>query len=186
MVWTWKPWGATRVDGLPALGTLVADDHAVWLVCGVNAIEPTSDWPGARTHELVLEARTGVPGHRSVRTSCYGAWWTYPGRFPVCSCCGEPPPCRAQVAEDTVSEDMAVMRRFETAGICPSCAQPVLASQGTVTFPENVFVPLGPPVSFHLASQRCRGAALAYERRWRECHPEREPLLGSQPNGRRG
>lgn len=186
MSWTWKPWGARRTDGLPVLGGLVAEDHVVWFVRAVTAIAPASELPGSRTHEVLLDARTGPAVSRTVATSRYGAWWTYPGRFPVCSCCGEPPPCRSQVAEDDAAEVIAVMHRFETAAVCPGCCRPVSRRQRTVTFPENVVVPLGPPVSFHLGAPRCRGAALDYERRWLEHHPGREPLLGSQPNGRRG
>lgn len=185
MTSTWTPWGAERKDGVPAPGALIAMDRAVWQATFVRAMPPDErDVLDEQRFEVTLEAMAGAMGERRVRTSCYGSWWTYPGRFPVCSCCGEPPPCRRQTAEDAAAAALEAMRRYERPGVCPTCGNAVSRRQRTVTFPENVIVPLGPPVTFHVTSARCRAGALAYERRWLEHHPWRESLVTSQPNGR--
>lgn len=163
----WKPWGAQRHDGVPVLGALVADEHRVWQVVDIRALGAGVDCPSARTHQLVLEARTGEADRRQVQTNSYGAWWTYPGRFPVCSCCGEPPPCRGYLVEVAALAELARMRRFEIGGVCPVCGEPVETGQESVSFQTNLEVPLGPPVSFHLQPSVCRRGASDYERRLR-------------------
>jgi hypothetical protein len=166
---TWVPWRAQRVDGVPAPGSLVAVGHVVWHVAAVRRLlrradAADADWPGARTHEVLLDARTGVPVDWRVETNRYSAWWTYRDGYPLCSCCQEPQPCRSRVAYDMATRGVARMRRFEVAGICPACAAAVTPAEASVSFPDNTVVPLGPPVSFHLGPARCRAAAIAYER----------------------
>lgn len=173
----WKPWGATRTDGVPAIGTLLADGHVVWHVASVADLDHHKDWPGARTHELELESRTGAVVVRRVATGPYSAWWTYPGRFPVCSCCGEPSPCRRQLAEEAVERELARMRQFETPGVCPACGEAVLPGQLAVTFPANLEVPLGPPVTYHVGSARCRISAVDYQQAWLHRYPDAHELI---------
>lgn len=185
MASTWKPWGACRVDGVPGVGALVADEHVVWQVVEVVDLSCESECPSARTHCVVLESRTGSPRRRRVPTNRYGAWWTYPGRYPVCSCCGEPAPCRAQLVEDTTRCEMARMCRFEMPGVCPACGCPVTQREEAVTFEDNLEVPLGPPVTFHLRSRGCRSAAVAYQCRWLAADPGRVPLLPGPARDRR-
>lgn len=160
----WQPWGAVRVDGVPELGAWLAADHVVWHVVAVTEWPAHSEYPGAYTHELTAEALTGAPASRRVLAGPYGAWWTYRGRYPVCSCCGEPAPCRRTITDEAVEQLVTRMRRFEVAGVCPACGLPVSSGQPSVTFPDNVEVPLGPPVTFHLAPARCRREAAAYPR----------------------
>lgn len=181
----WKPWGAVRVDGVPAAGSLVADDHTVWRVVEVVELDCDPDWPGARTHELVLQSLTGPRASRRVPTGPYSAWWAYADRYPVCSCCGEPPPCREQLADEAVERALDRMRRFELAGVCPACGQPVTARQRAATFPDNIEIPLGPPVTFHLAPAACRRAAAAYQRAWLACFPDRPEIAETTPLGHR-
>lgn len=164
----WKPWGAVRDDGLPEPGALVAWQHQVWIVKRVDAIEDaeTAECPGALTHEVLLVARTGDRAERRVPVDWYCWWWIYPdGRFPVCSCCGEPPPCRAHLAHTTAEIELARMRRFERAGVCPACCTEVTATQRSKTFTTNLEVPLGPEVTFHIGPRECRREARVYEQR---------------------
>lgn len=178
---TWKPWGACRTDGVPSPGALVADEHRVWLVVDVVALPCESDCPGARTHRLILDAQTGTPLRREVETNAYGAWWTYPGRYPLCSCCGEPAPCRAQLLDQAAECELARMRCFEEPGVCPACHCPVAPGQESVTFPDNLDVPLGAPVTFHAEDGPCRRAALGYQRRWLAAYPRSTPRLAVDP-----
>jgi hypothetical protein len=179
----WKPWGAVRADGVPTLGALVADDHVVWEVASVVDLVPRADWPGTRTHRLGMESRTGPPVVRQATTGPYSAWWTYPGRFPVCSCCGEPAPCRVQLREDTVERELARMRRFETPGQCPACGEPVRKDQPAVRFPVNLEVPLGPPVTYHVGSTRCQLAAVDYQDAWLHRYPGARELIDAWRDG---
>lgn len=166
---SWIPWGALRLDGVPDAGALVADYHAVWQVVEVVELAHDSDWPGARTHELILAARTGPAMHRTVPTSRYSAWWVYPQqRFPVCSCCGEPAPCRAQLVEDAAQHVLEDMARFSQEGRCPACLHEVTNGAAARTFAGNLRVPLGPPVTFHSDRPVCRSAAAVYAREWEQ------------------
>lgn len=176
----WKPRGACRVDGLPVPGALVAEDHCVWRVTMVSELHPAVDWPGARTHLVTLDPLTGSRARYSVETTRYSAWWTYPGRYPLCSCCSEPPPCRAELLEQSVQRELAAMRRFDAVDTCPACQIAVTPGQPAVTFPDNIQVPLGPPVTFHLTLRRCLRAAIDYERRWLAAGTHRRPLVVCQ------
>lgn len=161
---SWTPWGARRFDGVPEQGTLLADDHVVWEVVSVVEFGSDSDLPGARTHELMLVSRTGPASRQRVLTSRYSAWWVYPRRFPTCSCCGEPAPCRAQLVDDITQRALRDMERFSQAARCPACSQEVAPGQPSKTFPQNLRVPMGPPVSFHIDREMCLSAAAVYER----------------------
>lgn len=170
----WTPWGTCRVDGVPERGALLADEHVVWEVIEIGRLDHDPDSPGSRTHELTLVSRTGPVTRRRVQTSRFSAWWTYLcRRFPVCSCCGEPAPCRAQVVEDTARRAVQGMARFATAHRCPACLEEVMATQASATFPDNLRVPLGPPVTFHLDRPVCQAAAAVYEHEWRDAGASR-------------
>ena len=112
----------------PTTGDLIAREHAVWRVEAVADLPLDADdrekwmeagapdpWHG-RPYEVhvvfVGGARptwagvndTAVKGKVKVPASAYGrhnAWPTYPpsGRWPQCSCCGEPMPCRAELQD---------------------------------------------------------------------------------------
>jgi hypothetical protein len=160
------------------VSALVADEHCVWRVIAVAELAGgASGCPGSRTHQLVLESLTGQRVQRQVKTNRYSAWWTYSGRYPVCSCCGEPAPCRANLVEQVAECELSRMRRFEVRGVCPACGALVTGRQRGVTFPDNLEVPLGPPVTFHLTPRACRLAALDYEQRWLAGDAGRKPIV---------
>jgi len=176
----WKPWGAVRVDGLPQPGATVAFEHRVWRVVDVAAAAPAGggeDRPDAVTHGVLLRAVTGEDADLSVPVHCYCWWWTYSeGRFAVCSCCGEPPPCRAQLANTAAEAELARMRRFEQPGVCPACGGVVTEGERQARFELNLAVPLGPPVTFHLGNADCRREAEAYRGQCRPgCHDRGTP-----------
>ena len=170
----WMPCGAVRWDGLPAVGWFVARGHAVWRVREVTGLPGTGvvELPGALTHEVALTPVAGVAagcpegGSLVVAVHGYSWWWLYPqGRFPVCVCCGGPPPCPRESARARARAEAQWAWRFDTPRVCPACRLPVEAGHEAVVFAENVEVPSGPPVSFHAGPLRCRAAAQAYGRR---------------------
>lgn len=177
----WKPLGAQRLDGVPAVGALLAADHVAWRVVDVA----TLDVP-ANADDLVLATHTAslrslVDPDTCLLTPChpYSTWWAYPDEHvPLCSCCWEPVPCRSQLAAQAAEEELRRMRRFEVPGMCPACLQPVRARQRKITFACNLDVPWGPEVSFHTGRARCRTAAADYEQRWLRDRPGAARRLG--------
>ena len=95
--------------------------------------------------------------------------------YPVCSQCGDLQPCREQWVQRITDAAVERAARYEVAGICPACEEPVTHRQGAHRFPENLHVPLGPPVVFH-ARQKCLSGAIEYDRRVAES-TGREPRL---------
>jgi hypothetical protein len=189
----WHPTG-TRPKAKPAAGALVAYEHQVWRVvsftrrppelwsdeaCAMVArygphYEPhaivlrqldVSDDPKNRGRDLHLESR----GYR---------WDVYPDEhYPVCASCMEPMPCRERTAERESKAAAERMGRFEMPGVCPACAKPVSSRQKSMTFPDNLEVPGGPPVTFHVGRYGCRGSAARYEERWVAADPGRRKAV---------
>lgn len=92
--------------------------------------------------------------------------------YAVCARCAEPLPCREQMAERLSAAAAKKLSRYELAGVCPACEEPVTARQRSLTWPENLEVPGGPPVTFHDRSG-CRNSAADYEERWVAADPQR-------------
>lgn len=187
----WHPVG-TKTELRPTPGALVAWEHRVWRVVSFeprprelwsaeareqvtkrgNVYKPyaivlrpvdASDDPKDRGRDVHLESR----GH---------AWDVYPDEhYAVCASCLEPLPCRERMAEKTARKAAEWMGRFETPGACPNCLEAVTSRQRSLTFDENVEVPGGPPVTFHVDRLGCRQAAADYEKRW----------VAADPDGRR-
>jgi len=189
----WYPSGTTSLYyERPAPGVLVAFDHAVWRVIETRDL-PADRWtdedhdrvrkygsterqapyvtvlrpasidandPKARDHDKHYRCRPTV-------------WHVYPDEhFPICNACHEPLPCREQVGREIASNAVKQMDRFSMAGVCPSCEEPVTSRQKTLTFTENLELPGGPPVTYHLRGT-CRMGARKYEIRWVAADPAR-------------
>lgn len=85
-----------------------------------------------------------------------------PEHYAVCHRCGELPPC-SEVWTETLSDAAAEKAsRYEVEGVCPSCQEPITRRQHSYRFDENLYVPLGPPVTFH-ARRGCGMSATAYD-----------------------
>lgn len=202
----WRPDRARQQYKLPAVGDLIAFQHAAWRVMEIRprpedlwtdeereavaahyrpddirgvlpcnvVVRPagiTGDDPKLRRHDRHLR----VPGGRRVM------WAVYPDEhYPVCAQCGDPTPCRERSAKWEAEEAVKKMGRYETAGVCPACQEPVTRRQKTLTFPDNLEIPGGPPVTFHLRSD-CWSGAMRYEQRWVAADPERRRLTLSCP-----
>lgn len=96
--------------------------------------------------------------------------------YPICAQCHEPLPCRDQMAQRVSTEAMAHMSRYEMAGVCPACEEPVTGRQKSQTWPDNAVIPQGPPVTFHLRRQ-CHYEAVRYEKQWVALDPDRRRTL---------
>jgi hypothetical protein len=189
----WEPADARPQWTTPEPGALVGWDHAVWRVMRVRAM-PEEKWReeyreyvlrfgdsyapvivvlrpaqhdspdpvAARRHDQHV---SGVPGKTT--------WHVYRSEhYPVCVRCQEPLPCRELYAEAVARHEVAELSRYELGGVCPACGEVVSARQKSLTFPNNVMIPGGPPLTYHTRS-RCHWQAMRYEDRWVAADPER-------------
>lgn len=135
---------------------------AVPVVVTVRPVHITSDDPKVRRHDKHLGCR-GLP-----------EWWVYRDEhYPVCGKCGEPQPCREVLGIRVAERAMAAMERYEQPGVCPSCREMVTTRQKAWTCPDNLEIPGGPPVTFHIGRRECRWHAAKYEDRWLAADPTR-------------
>ena len=186
----WFPLGTQRLYSEPKPGQFIAFDHAVWRVIEVNSI-PTDLWtdedrqraklrkgtepravvlrparitgedPRARDHDRHFAHRPGY------------TWEIYPTEhYPICAQCHEPLPCRDQEAQREAERSMKHLERYLMPGVCPCCQEPVTSRAKSRTFEENVEMPGGPPVTFHIGRSNCRYDAAAYEKRWVAVDPD--------------
>ena len=200
--WSDDHWVPThsRSPTNPEPGNLLAFRRAVYRVIEFAAL-PREDWTDAereRAREMELDTLAiKVPDwlvpHRIVlrpseisdtdprardhdqhyRVAAGYRWHIYPDEhYPICACCHEPQPCREKTAEHAADAAMSRMSRYETAGVCPVCQEPVTERQKRLTFTENLEVPAGPPLTSH-TRRRCRHAAMRYEQRWVAADPNR-------------
>jgi hypothetical protein len=190
--YAWRPAGARQV-ALPDPGQMLGWRHALWRVLEVTPVPP-GQWTredqallercpvGARQvtapHTIVITPVTGPAGTVRLRRRA-GATplFVYPGEhYPVCAACREPVPCREEMARRVSAASVQRIDRYLTPGVCPACLQPVSSRQRAITFGENVEIPAGPPVTYHLR-RRCAGAAMRYEKRWAAAVPGRRTVL---------
>lgn len=188
------PWTFARPAGGKNTGTVLRDDHfAPWRVVAVDEI-PEDRWTDSERATIASYSQGFRPRtipRRVILRRASAPWpsinthhtsdvhlkvvndtlQVFADRYPVCSCCGLLVPCRKQWGEDNATDTIAAMDRYSTAGVCPSCQEPVTTRQRTVTFPNNLHVPLGPPVTFH-TRRRCTGGAIGYEDAYVKTHPD--------------
>lgn len=127
---------------------------------------------GAHPHHVVVRPAT-IKGSdvrdrdRDVHLrACDGMRWdAYPNhRYPVCAECGQPVPCRDEMAERETALAAKDADAHSVPGVCPACSEPVTTRhRKVITFEVNLKVPLGGPVTFHLGKPGCRGDARDYE-----------------------
>lgn len=192
-------------------GQLIAHDHAVWRVVAVEDADLTDadrdewldqgmpdleSWHG-RPYTLTLDwvggacppwAETGVQSRRGTITAPAGAylsWNVYPGeRWPQCSCCGEPMPCRAELEDRQVTAGLDRIAKLEAIppGACWACNEPITGRQQAITYPgDNVDLPGGQQPTFHTGRRHCLPSAHAYEERWLAADPSRARILTWPP-----
>lgn len=188
----WHPLGAVAQRGNPEIGALVAVDHAVYRVREIRP-KPGVDWDeqaveyvkhygtkAAPVNVIVRPARIAGDDPKlrgkDIHLRAYSQltrWWVYPHEhYPICSGCGEPMPCRETLAIEASARAAKFMGRYELPGVCPACGSPVTKRQGFRTFDENLYVPLGPPVTFHAGRRACWDGLVDYEEAWVKVDPE--------------
>jgi len=192
----WCGAGTLWTHTAPAPGTLIAHEHAVWRVVEITDL-PREKWTEreleTRAHgdtgPMVVILRPVPIGRRRrardhdmhYRWPSHIGWDVYPDEhYPVCSACGEPTPCREKIGQRIGAREMERMERYEVAGVCPACQEPVTSRQRSLTFPDNVEFPGGPPVTFH-RRKRCLYYAADYETAWVAADPERRRATLSCP-----
>lgn len=200
---TWTPHGTRSHYGRPPVGALIAVQHGVWRITNVtDAALSDADadmwrdlgcpdpWKN-RPHDIALDH---VGGHLPDGIDAKeGAWLSIPGsagarrwdlypdseRWPQCSCCGEPMPCRAELQDREVA---AGLNRIEALakippGHCWACTKPITRRQKAVVYAgDNLDLPGAEPARFHVRSD-CRWKAEQYERRWIAQDPRRERIF---------
>lgn len=107
-------------------------------------------------------------------------WQVYPaGRWPMCSCCGEPTPCRAAIADRIVASDVARAEEHASRapGACWSCGEVITRRQASVVYPGvNLDLPTATAPRFHTRAA-CAGDAERYEGRWIAADASRARIL---------
>jgi hypothetical protein len=110
-----------------------------------------------------------------------GSWVTLPEHYSVCRSCGELPPCR-EVFTDRVLAVESHRIDFEmrlTHGMCHGCGKPVTPREHSTMFPgDNLVRPdLGDNTAVFHTRRSCLHIALAYQDRWIEAGPDRQPRI---------
>jgi hypothetical protein len=170
----WYPDGADYKYDLEP-GDILAWEHAVYRV------QWTEQRPDDEKYPLRVCIRPiGITGDdvrdrdhdRPLKAPAHYRWNVFPTEhYPVCAKCQEPLPCREQMAKQIAAREAENLDRYTVAGVCPGCTEPVTDRQKGITWEDNVVVPAGPPVTFHLR-RACWSAAVEYEQRWQAAAPD--------------
>lgn len=203
----WFPECAHRSSAFrPEAGWVVALGHSVWEITAVEDIrlnaadrDDLTEWekwrPGVewkrRPFKATLKWLGGVrpdwlkdgedEGTITAHSDSKSITWNVydNGRWPQCSCCGEPMPCRAAITDAQVQHGMDKLAHLEAKmpGACWACGEPITTRQKAVTYAgENLDLPGGPTVKFH-TRQKCWFSAEAYEERWLAANPGQPRII---------
>lgn len=187
----------------PAVGEVVAYGWAAWEVMHVSDAVSTAEEDeklrgytpefraSHRPYRVTLRRRHGPKSPREnnlgdttlrVPAGSFYRWDKYrSGRVPLCSCCGDPWPCRANLAEQAAAESARRVdelgRRAEV-GACFGCGEPVTTRQRVIRYPdaENVRVLLAAAPVFH-ERRSCRPHVVEYERERARRLPDAPPVV---------
>jgi len=99
-----------------------------------------------------------------------------PERYQVCSCHGDPWPCRDQIRDWEAEAAAASLDRLmaqATPGVCAACLEPITSRQASLQFPEeHALIPGAPGPAYHAGRGGCWYAASQYEEKHRlPAHP---------------
>lgn len=107
-------------------------------------------------------------------------WHVYAGeRWPMCSCCGEPMPCDAEIEDQMVAAQAYELAQVEAKmpGACWACNEPITSRQKFVEYPgDNLDLPGAESPRFHQRA-KCWWAATKYELRWIAIDPRHPRIL---------
>ena len=200
----WHPLG-THYRSQPAVGQIIAWRHMAWRVIE-SGPRPEGDWseedreylagfkPGYVHQHLpwvIVVRPVAITGDdprdrdRDVHLGCsarslYGFDVYLNEHYPVCAQCGEPLPCRDEMARQTAEAESKRADRYAIEGVCPDCSEPITQRQKSITFDENIRLPGGPPVTFH-ARRECYWSAVKYEQDWVAGDPDHRAARLSCP-----
>jgi len=214
----WRPMMAAPPEGdRPAVGDTIGVAYAAWTVVEARPVEDVDlddedrRWLALykpeyreqhRPYTLVLRHDRGpilVTGTRKLHdgsrvihlrvagTASFGVH-VLPPRYPVCSCHGDPWPCRDyQQDREAANQAVRLERILATAmpGVCAHCLEPITARQKTLSFPEpSLLVPGAPGPTFHPGRVGCWFGASEYETRHRlPAHPDATRLASCTGTG---
>ena len=180
-------WRVTEIRPVPVIDWDDRDrEHFdAWKRIGTSKQEGVTEeeWRFGPLYLIVVPAGGGKRRHLKVRP--YGGLrlaYVLSPHYPVCSDCGKPWPCPEIGITREVRRQSAEMARLEAVlpGCCWKCGKPVTGRQKSIVFEgENLLLPGGPAVVFHLrsGSPYCSSAAVAYEKKWVAADPGRHPRL---------
>lgn len=205
----WYPNRTRTAYDPPPVGSLIAREHAVWRVTAVadlplsdadrevwlergmpdlatwrgRPVDISVEYVGGARPDRAEEGRPVPSAHMKIPATALAcrSWDIYPesGRWPMCSCCGEPMPCRAELQDREVASGLAKVELHakKLPGCCWGCGEPITSRQRAVAYPgDNLDLPGGMPVRFH-TRQQCGWRAQQYELRWIAEDPRRERIL---------
>lgn len=173
----WRPpLESTQPVRVLEVGMVIAYEWAAWEVTHVSPMaEPKDDGRDMRVtfhrlygpkHEHENQFGDMAVAYSSRRL--YGVHVYRDGRVWLCSCCGDPAPCRMQVAEESARHSAAEFERRLNRmgpGICYGCGEVITARQERVTFPgEHADFPGRGGPTFH-TRRKCAEERWAYARR---------------------
>lgn len=198
----WQGARTYRRNRKPQAGDVIPFAHALWRVISVP---DHADFAEGFTITL-LSVEHGVGEQRYAELCVHPGGWTAdfarlpssqqkpwslrhypdPERYPICSCCLGPIPCRALIAAQTAASEAdraeRASRRAEM-GACAACGEPVSQRQRAIAFEgPHLDAILSPSPVFHLRTQ-CFHQAFMYERRWVAAAPGRRWRIGCPGKG---
>lgn len=162
----------------PPEGRLIAHNNRVYRVASVA---PPSNEDGHGLWHWTLRPEHPAGPDEHFEGTQPRTWRVLPTHHAICAECGEPVPCRR------LREQWAATRAARRAralmsipeGACWSCRELITSRQSTAAFPgENLLMPAGPTVTFHIGRQECRTSAMEYQEKWIAADPGREALIG--------
>lgn len=193
-------WGTPQRYGRPNVGDVIGLAYAAWTVVEARPVEDVdlSDDDRAtlaqykpeyreqcRPYTLVLSHVRGPvllktrrlhDGSRVVHVGVPAGSRSFgvhvlPDRYPVCSCHGDPWPCREYDRDrEAERQTQRLDRALATAmpGVCAHCLAPISSRQKSLSFPEpSLLVPGAPGPTFHAGRSECWHGAAEYETRHR-------------------
>ena len=180
-------WRVTKVEDIPP-DQLDEADRDVWLDQGMPELSTWLDrpyrviveWVGGALPPWNRDGDDQTCGTITVPAATHMWWHVYTSeRWPQCSCCREPMPCRAEMEDEQVTASLDRVAKMEAIppGACWACAEPISTRQRSVAYPgDNLDLPGADGPSFH-TRRGCLSAAHAYEERWVAVDPRRERIL---------
>lgn len=157
IAWDFKPWRLVdyRLDTEQRDGDNELYDY--WIII----LRPDGLDMDQTAHSRDVHLRGRVSKAMRVGDPITGNFDRLHEHYGLCVHCGELLPCRDRMAEQQALLQTERMARYETPGVCPECLEPVTDRQDRETFP-NIYVPLGPDVTFHAGRKKCRQAMEEY------------------------